>query len=46
VFDHPLDACKPIAGVGVINWHDSVSVLPTATRKLYQIAQYGWTWWP
>ena len=25
VFDHPLDACEPIACVGVTDWHHPVS---------------------
>ena len=30
VFDHPLDACEPIAYAAMRNWHHPVSVVPTA----------------
>jgi hypothetical protein len=39
-FDHPCDACEPIACVRVNNSHDSASVLPTATPELFPIAQF------
>jgi hypothetical protein len=28
VFDHPLCACRPVACIGVINWHHPVSLRP------------------